>query len=66
MNNDNLIALGIDQKWLQPLLDTFIKYNISTTQRQACFIGQCAHESGNFRILAVSYTHLTLPTILRV
>ena len=32
-------------------MDTFIKYNISTTQRQAAFIGQCAHESGNFKIL---------------
>jgi len=51
MNVDNLKALGIDEKWLQPLLDTFIKYNISTTQRQASFIGQCQHESNNFRTL---------------
>ena len=51
MNADNLKALGIDEKWLQPLLDTFIKYNISTTQRQASFIGQCQHESNNFRTL---------------
>ena len=51
MNVDNLKALGIDEKWLQPLLDTFIKYNISTTQRQASFIGQCQHESNNFRSL---------------
>jgi putative chitinase len=51
MNIDQLKALGIDEKWLQPLLDTFIKYNISTTQRQASFIGQCQHESNNFRSL---------------
>jgi len=51
MNVDNLKALGIDEKWLQPLLDIFIKYNISTTQRQASFIGQCQHESNNFRTL---------------
>ena len=51
MNADNLKALGIDEKWLQPLLDIFIKYNISTTQRQASFIGQCQHESNNFRTL---------------
>jgi len=51
MNQDQLTALGIDSKWLQPLIDTFIKYNISTTQRQASFIGQCQHESNNFRTL---------------
>ena len=48
MNSQQLQALGIDEKWLDPLNQTFIKYNISTTQRQACFIGQCQHESANF------------------
>jgi len=51
MSPEQLTSLGIDQKWYQPLMDTFIKYNISTTQRQACFIGQCQHESGNFKTL---------------
>jgi len=48
MSPEQLTALGIDEKWYKPLMDTFIKYNISTTQRQACFIGQCQHESENF------------------
>ena len=48
MSPKQLTALGIDEKWYKPLMDTFIKYNISTTQRQACFIGQCQHESANF------------------
>jgi putative chitinase len=51
MDIDKLIALDIDPKWLDPLMATFVKYNISTTQRQACFIGQCQHESNNFRTL---------------
>jgi len=51
MTYDQLDALGIDHKWLAPLEETFVKYDISTPQRQACFIGQCAHESGNFKIL---------------
>jgi len=51
MTNEQLAALGIDAKWLQPLEDTFAKYDISTPARQAAFIGQCAHESGNFKIL---------------
>jgi len=48
MIESQLIALGIDGKWLEPLKDTFAKYDISTPLRQAAFIGQCAHESANF------------------
>ena len=51
MTNEQLAALGIDAKWLKPLEDTFAKYDISTPQRQAAFIGQCAHESANFKVL---------------
>jgi len=51
MTYDQLDALGIDHKWLAPLEETFAKYDISTPERQAAFIGQCAHESGNFKIL---------------
>jgi putative chitinase len=51
MTNEQLQELGIDSKWLQPLEDTFAKYDINTPERQAAFIGQCAHESGNFKTL---------------
>ena len=51
MTYDQLDSLGIDHKWLAPLEETFVKYDISTPVRQACFIGQCAHESGNFKTL---------------
>lgn len=51
MTNEQLQELGIDAKWLQPLEDTFAKYDINTPERQAAFIGQCAHESGNFKVL---------------
>ena len=51
MTYDQLDALGIDHKWLAPLEETFAKYDISTPVRQAAFIGQCAHESGNFKTL---------------
>jgi putative chitinase len=51
MTNEQLAALGIDAKWLEPLNETFEKYDISTPERQAAFIGQCAHESGNFKTL---------------
>ena len=51
MTYDQLDALGIDHKWLGPLEEVFVKYEINTPVRQACFIGQCAHESGNFKAL---------------
>ena len=51
MNAQQLQALGIDAKWLEPLNATFAKYDISTPKRQASFIGQCAHESNNFKTL---------------
>jgi putative chitinase len=46
-----LLALGIEGKWLEPLKETFEKYQINTPKRQACFIGQCMHESGGFKQL---------------
>jgi putative chitinase len=51
MNSSQLQALGIDEKWLEPLNQTFAKYDISTPLRQAAFIGQCSHESANFKVL---------------
>jgi putative chitinase len=51
MTSEQLAQLDIDSKWLQPLEDTFVKYDISTPQRQAAFIGQCMHESANFKTL---------------
>jgi len=46
-----LLALGIEEKWFEPLQETFEKYQINTPKRQACFIGQCMHESGGFKFL---------------
>jgi putative chitinase len=46
-----LVALDIDPKWEEPLQATFDKYDINTPRRQSAFLGQCAHESGNFKTL---------------
>ena len=51
MTPQQLDKLGIDHKWLDPLNETFAKYEINTPKRQACFIGQCMHESGGFKNL---------------
>ena len=65
MNNDQLVALGIDQKWLEPLQNTFDKYDINTPERQAAFIGQCQHESNNFRVLEENL-HYSADGLMRV
>jgi putative chitinase len=46
-----LLALGIEGKWFEPLQETFEKYQINTPKRQACFIGQTMHESGGYKFL---------------
>lgn len=51
MTADQLIALGIDPKWLEWLNFTCRKYEIVTNIRKAHFIGQAAHESNWFRNL---------------
>jgi putative chitinase len=49
MTLEQLKALGLGDQWLDPLNKTFDKYQINTPQRQACFLGQTLHESGNFK-----------------
>jgi putative chitinase len=51
MNSEQLAKLGIGAEWVDPLNETFAKYDISTPKRQAAFIGQCMHESGGFKHL---------------
>jgi putative chitinase len=65
MNSSQLQALGIDEKWLEPLNETFQKYDISTPTRQAFFIGQCAHESVNFTKLEESL-YYSAPRLMAV
>ena len=48
---ENLQKLHIDPVWEGPLNITFERFDISTPFRQAAFIGQAGHESGNFKML---------------
>lgn len=65
MNSEQLQTLGIDAKWLEPLNTTFEKYDINTPRRQAAFIGQCQHESGNFKTLQENL-HYSANALMRV
>ena len=51
ITSEQLEQLGIGPEWVVPLDKTFKKYEINTLKRQACFIGQCMHESGGFKQL---------------
>jgi putative chitinase len=51
LTSEQLAKLGIGAEWVDPLNETFEKYDISTPKRQAAFIGQCMHESGGFKHL---------------
>jgi putative chitinase len=48
---EQLKELHIDGDWLEPLIEVFHRYEINTPLRMAAFIGQCAHESGDFKTL---------------
>lgn len=39
------------EEWIDAINETFDRFDISTPERQACFLGQCAHESGGFTAL---------------
>ena len=51
VSSEKLQKLHIGAEWVDPLNETFARFNISTINQQAAFIGQCGHECGNFRVL---------------
>jgi putative chitinase len=51
VNASQLQRLNIGIEWVPALNDTFARFNIATPRQQAMFIGQCAHECGNFKVL---------------
>jgi putative chitinase len=62
---DKLKHLKIDEKWLEPLNETFERYCIDTPIRQASFIGQCGHECANFKILEENLNYRA-ETLMRI
>ena len=51
VNKEQLAKLHIGEQWVDALNETFARFDISTPARQASFIGQASHESGNFKTL---------------
>lgn len=51
LNAEQLQKLHIGDDWVDALNETFTRFNLTTNNQKAMFIGQCSHECGNFRIL---------------
>jgi putative chitinase len=51
VNSDQLQRLHIGAEWVDALNETFSRFNLTTNNQKAMFIGQCSHECGNFRLL---------------
>lgn len=51
VSGEQLKRLHIDESWTAPLNEAFDRFGIVTANQKAMFIGQLAHECGNFRIL---------------
>ena len=51
VNAEQLAKMHIDPKWVEPLNETFERFNITSPRQQAAFIAQCGHECANFKIL---------------
>jgi putative chitinase len=62
MNSEELaLALKIKpskaEEWIDAINETFERFDINTPQRQACFLGQCSHESAGFTALIESLNY---------
>lgn len=64
ITREQVHALGLNQWWYEPLVDSFTKYNILTTNEMSAFIGQCMHESG-FKTLEENL-HYSANALMRV
>ena len=48
---EKLQKLHIGAEWVDALNETFSRFDITSNNQQAMFIGQCSHECGNFKLL---------------
>jgi len=51
VNAEQLQKLHIGAEWVDALNETFTRFNLTSNNQKAMFIGQCSHECGNFRLL---------------
>ena len=57
IKKEQLIEIGIDEKYLEPLNNAFNKYDITDTNEKAMFLAQTTHESNNYKRLEESFNY---------
>ena len=57
ITKNQLIKIGIDEKWLEPLNNAFTKYSITDANEKAMFLAQTTHESNNYKRLEESFNY---------
>ena len=57
LKKEQLEKIGIDDKWLEPLNNAFIKYCITDINEQAMFLAQTTHESNDYKRLEESFNY---------
>jgi len=65
VTSEQLRQLKIDPGLADVFNETFDRFDISTSARQACWIGQCGHECGNFKIMEENLNYRA-PTLLKL
>ena len=57
IKKEQLIEIGIDEKYLEPLNNAFNKYDITDTNEKAMFLAQTTHESNDYKRLEESFNY---------
>ena len=57
LTKNQLIEIGINEKWLEPLNNAFIKYHITDVNEKSMFLAQTTHESNNYKRLEESFNY---------
>ena len=57
ITKNQLIEIGIAEKWLEPLNNAFMKYHITDINEKAMFLAQTTHESNDYKRLEESFNY---------
>lgn len=57
LTKNQLIEIGINEIWLEPLNNAFIKYHVTDINEKAMFLAQTTHESNNYKRLEESFNY---------
>ena len=57
LTKNQLIEIGINEKWLEPLNKAFEKYSITNINEKAMFLAQTTHESNDYKRLEESFNY---------